>query len=79
MGPLKLAPGAEGTRPSRPRPRQGVAVPETAEGAGSGGRVAGVRRECDGIVTGEGPLHRDPENVTLPPVFFRRCDHVTMV
>jgi hypothetical protein len=56
-----------------------VAVAETAEGAGSGGRVAGVRRECDGTVTEDGPRHEDAEDVTLPPVFFGRCNHVTMV
>src|ERR1700742_3848547 len=32
----RLAPEAKGTRPSRPRPWQAVAVAETAEGAGRG-------------------------------------------
>jgi hypothetical protein len=88
-GRVGLAPGrvgaasgwrpGKGKRPSRPRPRQGVAVAETAEGAGSGGRVAGVSRERHGCVTEDGPRHREAENVTLPPVFFRRCNHVTVV
>jgi hypothetical protein len=46
----KLAP-EKGTRPSRPRPWQAVAVAETAGGAGSGGRVAGAPWECHGSVT----------------------------
>ena len=52
---------------------------ETAGSTGSGGRVAGVRRELRGTVTEDGPRHRDAENVTLPPGLFRRCNHVTMV
>ena len=32
-----------------------------------------------GSVTDDGPRHRDAEKATLPGVFFRRCDHVTMV
>src|SRR5882724_1320799 len=35
--------------------------------------------ERDGSVTDIGPRHEDAGKATLPPVFFRRCDHVTMV
>ena len=52
-GPLKRAPG-EGTRPSRPRPWQAVAVAETAGGAGEwrGTEVAGGDGRCDGRAHG---------------------------
>ena len=67
------------SRASRTRPWQAVAVAETAGDVGSGGRLAEASGERHGSVTDVRPRHRDAENVTLPPVFFRRYEHVTMV
>jgi hypothetical protein len=52
---------------------------DAAVGAGSGGRVEEGSRERHGSVSDLGPRQEDAENVTLPPVFFRRLKHVTMV
>src|SRR2546426_5900132 len=88
--PLKSwRPGRDGASGSW-RPGKGRAVSSTALagcGRGRDGRVCG---ECGGILAGgtrEGhgsltdvrPRHTDGGNVTLPPVFSRRCDHVTRV
>ena len=57
MGPGKLAPGGERDGPSRPRPRRGVAVAETAGVRG----VEGSSREGHGSATGPSPM---PDLVT---------------
>jgi hypothetical protein len=43
-------------------------VAETAGSVGSGGRLAGEWRECDGSVTEEGPRHGERGKSTLPCV-----------
>ena len=65
--------GARGRdRPSRPRPGQAVAVAETALGCWSGGSVAGVARERDGIGT-EGSREWDVVTKSVRTPLFRAC------
>jgi hypothetical protein len=45
----------------------------------SPGSVTRASREGRATATEVGPRHREAEDVTLPPVFFRRCNHVTVV
>src|SRR6201996_1402856 len=66
---LSCRPELKGTRPSRPRPWQAVAVAETAGHESGGGSVTGAPRTLAEV----SPRHGDVGKSRVPPVFHN--DH----